>query len=148
MTSTALLRALACLLLPILLQACAAPAEAAGPAPGDVTGSWILTELGEAPVQPPDGGEQAGFTLDEDGALAGFGGVNRISSRLDLAALSAGRFELGPVVSTRMAGPPALMEQESAFLAALAQASGCVLEGESLALTHAGDVLARLSRRP
>jgi len=143
------IRALACLALLLWLPACASSPVEAARGPGDFIGTWQLAELGGDEVEPPAGDAQAaGFTLTEDGTLSGFGGVNRISGELDPDALVHGRFELGPIISTRMAGPPALMDLEHQFLEVLGQARACAVEGDALVLERDGAVLARLRRAP
>ena len=52
-----------------------------------------------------------------DGKVTGSGGCNRISGK---ATVTGAHMTFGPIVSTKMACAPAIMDQESHFLSALA----------------------------
>lgn len=82
--------------------------------PGDLfEGSWRVTAVQGA--APPEGVE---VTLDIDrDSINGHGGCNRYTGSLSLTGEG---LALGPVAATRMACPPAQMQAEGAFLAALA----------------------------
>ncbi len=60
----------------------------------------------------------SGLTLEfgEDGTVSGSGGVNRYNGPYEVDGAG---ITIGPVASTKMAGEPELMEQESAYLEAL-----------------------------
>jgi heat shock protein HslJ len=59
---------------------------------------------------------QSAIEIAADGKVTGSGGCNRISGR---AEVQGERITFGPMISTKMACPPAIMDQESKFLAAL-----------------------------
>lgn len=116
-----------------LLCACAtdAPPPADAPAGADThaspEGEWQLVRLGDMPmhegIQPP--------TLAVAGRqVTGFAGVNRYTG----ARADEGEVLFGPLATTRMAGPPAAMELETRYLAALQQATGWRLEDGALVL--------------
>jgi heat shock protein HslJ len=69
--------------------------------------------------------------------VSGFGGVNRISSALDVEAVPKGEFKLGPIISTKMAGPPEAMEVEGRFTRLLGEAASFELAGDTLTLWNA-----------
>lgn len=123
---------------------CAAPSPTA--AAGDPAGTWTLVELGGEAVAAP--GRAPSLTIDADGGLSGFAGVNRFHGELDAERLRAGAFAAGPLAATRMAGPPEAMELETRFLRALGEADGMRVEGEALVLTRDGHTLLRLRRGP
>lgn len=77
-----------------------------------LTGEWHVEDIGGMGII-----DASNVTLDfsEPGRLAGSGGCNRYT-----ATLTDDGFELGPVASTRMACPEALMNQEQRFFEALA----------------------------
>ena len=62
---------------------------------------------------------QTTIEIDNDGAVAGSTAVNRYMAK---ATIDGQKLEIEPgTATTRMAGPPALMDQESKFLAALSK---------------------------
>ena len=95
---------------------------------------WRLRSLavrGEEIALPA--GATVTLTLAADGRANGRGPVNRYFGgyRFD----DTGRFDWsGPLATTRMAGPPALMTFEGAYLEALARVAVIALEGDALTL--------------
>jgi heat shock protein HslJ len=92
-----------------------APADTAA-----IEGQWNLVALGGKPVGDADALEAMGvrrtphMVIADDGAAAGFAGVNRYSTRLTVGL--GGEASFAPGVSTKMAGPPQAMELERRFL--------------------------------
>ncbi|MFN3892904.1 MAG: META domain-containing protein [Beijerinckiaceae bacterium] len=90
-------------------------ATGAAMAQSDLTGSAWLAEdiMGRGVV------DRAQSTLQPlpDGRVAGSSGCNRFNGK---GAVSHGKVEIGPLATTRMACPPALMDQETRYLKALA----------------------------
>lgn len=113
-----------------------------------LTGTWTLEELDGRDVDPATTLRAPELTLDGEGQLSGFSGVNRITGRVDMAALAQGRFEAGPLATTRRAGPPVAMELEKRYLQALDRASFVQLEDGVLQLSGGGKVLARFTPAP
>jgi heat shock protein HslJ len=95
-----------------------------------LVGSWRLV------AAEPTGGSMPSITVDRDGTVSGNSGINKFHARVDVAALSAGNFRLGPVASTRMAGSPEAMRFETAFLQALSAADGAFTSGSTLVFKH------------
>ena len=99
---------------------------------------WVATSLGTAPILQ-------GTTIDavfvEDNRLAGTAGCNRYSAA---CTIDGERVTVGPAVATRMycGAPEGIMEQEAAYLAALATAATYRLEGTKLELRTASDEIA------
>jgi heat shock protein HslJ len=84
-------------------------------AAASMTNNWKLVSLEGAPV-PADGSAPT-MSVDADGRISGFAGVNRY-----FANRSANPGVLfGAVGMTRMAGPPEAMQLEGRFVAALAK---------------------------
>jgi putative lipoprotein len=82
--------------------------EASGPA-----GKWLAESIrGHGVIDDL----QSTLEIAADGKVTGSGGCNRISGR---AEVQGERITFGPMISTKMACPPAIMDQESKFLAAL-----------------------------
>jgi predicted amidohydrolase YtcJ/heat shock protein HslJ len=97
---------------------------------------WVLVSLNGKPVatdKPP--------TMKfERGKLAIFGGVNRMSG--SYALIDNGSVILGQLVSTKMAGPPELMELERNFSKIMASVSGFHVNGNELQLLSSDSVVA------
>ncbi|MFT5697304.1 MAG: putative amidohydrolase YtcJ/heat shock protein HslJ [Desulforhopalus sp.] len=73
------------------------------------------------------------------GKLAVFGGINNLSGSYALVGDSV---TMGQLISTKMAGPPALMELERNFAKALATVDGFHVHGKELTLLNKGTVIA------
>jgi heat shock protein HslJ len=69
-----------------------------------------------------------------DGSLSGNGGVNQYNTTYTTSGSS---ITIKPPMSTMMAGPEELMNQEAAYLAALPQAATYTIEGSQLTLRAA-----------
>lgn len=69
-----------------------------------------------------------------DGKVTGFGGVNRYSGAYQLSPEGALSWPGPGLISTRMAGPPELMEKEKAFLNGLPKTTRAVVVGHALQL--------------
>ena len=111
------------------------PAEAAAaakppqtsPAPASLWGSeWILEDLAGAGVVDR---AQATLAFPETNRVAGKASCNRFSGT---AEIDGGKLKLGPLVSTRMACPEALMNQETKYLAALETAERFEVQDSTL----------------
>jgi heat shock protein HslJ len=116
----------ALLTLPLLAALALAPAcnsvkPEVDEVPRDLRGRWFLVELEGVDLIDLDesGVRRPEILIDTEGAVSGFGGVNRFGASLDLDVLGVKRFSLSRITSTMMAGPPEAMEAESAFLQAL-----------------------------
>lgn len=104
-------------------------------------GAWLAEDIGGRGVID---NARTMIELRASGEAFGSGGCNRISGRADVKG-AALRF--GPMISTRMACAPALMDQERKFLDALAATRGFRFERDKLALLdEAGGRLALLAR--
>ncbi len=71
----------------------------------------------------------------EDGNLSGKASVNQYSTAYTTTDDAMTIDE--QIISTKMAGPPELMEQEAAYLAALPQTATFTIEGDELWLRDA-----------
>jgi predicted amidohydrolase YtcJ/heat shock protein HslJ len=76
----------------------------------------------------------------EHGKLSIFGGVNRLSG--SYALIDNGSVTLGQLVSTKMAGPPELMDLERSFSKTMATVNGFHVKGNQLQLLSGGSVVA------
>jgi heat shock protein HslJ len=107
--------------------------------PTSVTGvDWVLTRLGDEAALPDKPYKaRPWFHLDpgEKRRVTGNTSVNSISGTYEL---SGGALQFGPMISTRRAGDPALMRQESGFLNALEKTATAEVEGRMLTLRDAG----------
>ena len=90
----------------------------------------------------------AGVSIDADfsnGRVSGNAGVNSYSG--SYTATATGSLRIGPLVSTQMAGPPAAMAAETAYLDALERAGGYISDGTTLTISAAnGDPLLEYAR--
>ncbi len=91
--------------------------QSTGSDPAALEGTWTVESFG-APegLTPADPAVTSQITL-EGGKASGNGGVNSFSGTYETE--DGTRLRFGPLAATEMAGPPAAMEQESAFFAAL-----------------------------
>ena len=111
------------------------------------SGAWLVSAVRrDDQLVPPVVGTSLTADFDESGRVSGSAGCNRYA-----AAYTASDIEIriSAAASTRMfcADPPGVMEQEAAFLAALAEAASFKVAGESLQLLDAsGSVLVTLAR--
>lgn len=78
-------------------------------------GAWRITALGDAELVEP---ERLSLNFFDGGRVAGSGGCNRMAGGF---SLSGEGMNFGPMVSTMMACPEPLMEQERRMLDALEQ---------------------------
>jgi heat shock protein HslJ len=128
--------------------------QAAGPAPGAVSAAspvpasspLIVTSWRAEEIRGQRATDDAAptITFESPARAVGSTGCNRYIAPLDVAATT---LRLGEIVMTRRACPPAVMDQEQRFLAALAAARAYRQEGEVLILLdEKGSPLLRLSR--
>jgi heat shock protein HslJ len=141
---------------PIADQARGQEAEAEPPAPVTMDDPAIATGDLAALVGPTWVAEdiqrrsvidflQSHITFNAEGQAHGFGGCNNFTGgyRVEGATL-----ELGPLASTKKACPPAIMNQEASFYAALGETRGYQFENGLLLLLDAqGAPVMRLWRR-
>lgn len=111
-------------------------------------GDWVLQQLNGVDVSSliPAGGKAPTLTVKDDGQVAGFAGVNRYSSKLDLQNLAAGDFNIGNAAMTRMAGPPQLMKLEDDFTNALNEVTKFGFSGKDLDLKRGSETLLKFVR--
>jgi len=96
---------------------------------------WMLTALNGEKIEtakPPS-------ILFEGGRLAIFGGVNRLTGSY---ALVRDTVTMGDLASTRMAGPPEMMELEDSFAKTLRTVDAFHVHGDELTLSSDGQVVA------
>lgn len=107
-----------------------------------IAGAWEVTgyDDGTGAVAAPVPGSTITADFAADGGLSGGSGVNRFRAAYELIG-DAG-ISIAAPAGTRMAGPPALMEQERLFLAALGSAVGVALQGDALTLRNASGAIA------
>ena len=105
-------------------------------------GKWLVEDIAGRGVID---NAQTTIQIDKDGKVFGSTGVNRYMSRATIDDQRI-KFEPGPA-TTRAAGPPALMDQESSFLAALHKVSKYRVDNNGLLflLNAQGSVLLRAS---
>ncbi|MFN3189141.1 MAG: amidohydrolase family protein [Aureliella sp.] len=97
--------------------------------------TWMLTSLNGKKI---DAAKPPTMKFSE-GRVAVFGGVNRLSGSY---ALLDDRILMGDLVSTRMAGPPELMELERRFSETLAKVDGFHVHQDELSLMQQGKSVA------
>jgi len=112
-------------------------------------GDWDLSSLAGVDLSAllGQGGKVPGLSFGSDGGVSGFAGVNRLASKVDLAALANGQFKLAPSAVTRMAGEPAAMNLENAFLEALTKVDSFDVKGDTLTLSQGASRLMEFVRR-
>ena len=104
---------------------------------GATTWRFLKLLTGRPPRSPAGaltGAEAADVTaVFAAGELSGSGGVNRYTATYE--ATADGAITISTPAATLMAGPPAAMEQEQAYFAALEQVAGFSATADSLTLT-------------
>jgi heat shock protein HslJ len=113
--------------------------EADGPAALEAS-SWSLRQWSVDAVDPSDFEITARFA---EGRMAGNAAVNRYTGQYAEGACGPdgiGSLSVGPVATTKMAGPEPAMRAEDAYLGLLAQVRGYRLDASHLALLDANGV--------
>jgi len=116
------------------------PAELA---PADVAGrTWSLVELEDARVTVAAERARPSLHFDaKEKRVTGMAGVNRFGGGY---AMEGGMLKFGPLMATKMAGPPELNDLESRFLRALEQTTAWRIDRGELELFAGSKILARL----
>lgn len=123
-----------------VLSACMAGCAATGSASGSSpVGSWVLSEMEGRPVEIPAGALTPTLVIERGGSISGLAGINHYSGSLREGP-DRGRFDLGPLAVTRMAGPPEAMRLETMYLTLLNAADAWKFDGRILVLTGPGGV--------
>jgi heat shock protein HslJ len=155
--STALLTfvvAAACLIAALAVAGCSSGDGSGDGGGGDdvmllEAADWQATEIaGQAALAGAGAGADAADVTAAfaAGELSGSGGVNRYTATYE--ATADGAITVSTPAATLMAGPPAAMEQEQAYFAALEQVAGFSATADSLTLTdEQGNVLVRYEAR-
>jgi heat shock protein HslJ len=126
----------------IALAACQqTPRQTIGVTASSLAGEWTLVSIEGRDVGEllPQGLRQPSIMITEDARVSGFGGVNRLRSSLDQAALPFGEFKMGPIASTKMAGAPEAMDLENRFTRLLRETSAFRLTGDTLIVWREGE---------
>ena len=110
-----------------LLSGCGGTDDSAD-APTQLEGSWTLETLGGAKTDPAVVSQ---LNMNE-GKASGNSGVNTFTGSYE--APEDGALTFGPLATTMMAGPDAAMQQEQAFLKALADTKKFTTEDGALVL--------------
>ncbi|MCU0317657.1 MAG: META domain-containing protein [Fimbriimonadaceae bacterium] len=100
---------------------------------------WILFELNGKPIGSPERPPTVLFS-SENNRVAGMGGVNRFGGEFQL---NGQEIKIENTVSTKMAGPPELMELEMGFFQALRQVTLISASQTELTFMRGTTVLAR-----
>jgi heat shock protein HslJ len=98
------------------LAACAAMPDAEPPAPPvsrEVTGAWVIEQARTEPILDK---RRARLLFGRDGQLLGHTSCNSMRGSF---TLTGDALKVGPIVTTRMACGPLLLEQEDRILTAL-----------------------------
>ena len=136
------------LTLAFLAALAATPAMTCAPVPAlaqaDPAGSTWLAEdiMGGGVIDRA----QSTLRLLPEGRVAGSSGCNRFTGK---GLVSAGKVEIGLLATTRMACPPAVMDQESRYLKALAASKRYEIGSDGLMRFYdgSGATTLRFSRR-
>lgn len=108
----------------------------------DLRGTWTLVELDDSsPAAGPRG--PVHLTFDGDGQVYGMAGVNSVRGTW---TLEDGRLQLGPLVSTLLAGEPEPMATEQALVALLRKPLQVTVDEDRLRLAADDGSTALLAR--
>jgi putative lipoprotein len=100
-------------LMSLAVAVLAFPATSASAPASPPSGRWRAESIRNRGVI---GDPQTVIDIAADGRVTGSSGCNRISGK---ATLNGAHISFGPMISTKMACAPVIMDQESKFLAAL-----------------------------
>lgn len=104
--------------------------------------SWLAEDINRGGVIDF---AQTTLMIRHDGVVSGSGGCNRIMSK---AVFRGRKLTFKPVAVTRKLCPPALMDQEQKFIAALGRTrSFQVVSGKLMLRDASGKTIARLARQ-
>jgi heat shock protein HslJ/phosphoserine phosphatase len=105
-------------------------------------GKWLAEDIMNAGVVDR---AQSTLEVQPDGTVAGNTAVNQYRGK---ATIDGRNIQFGPLATTRRAGPPALMNQESKFLAALDKTAGFRIDERGLLflLDAEGNAILRFSK--
>jgi heat shock protein HslJ len=101
----------------------------------ELIGRWRAQDIGGAPLRND---VASTIVFDGDGRVTGDAGVNRFGGPYHI---DGDTIELGPLFSTRMAGPEPAMRQEQDFLAALSGRRPFAIDGEALVIGQGSERL-------
>ena len=93
----------------------------------------IRTGKGEAETHTPAGEREITFEIGDGNRISGSAGVNRYSGKAETDGKNG--LVVGPLITTRMGGPPEAMERESAYLEKLQAVTRWKTDGSELTLT-------------
>ncbi len=112
---------------------------------GALPGRWDVRFVRqETTLVPPSGHAAPYLEFDGTGRVTGHTGVNGVRGT---ARADGDRLYLGPLASTRMAGPSEAMDDEAALLRALDHVAGYRIDGHALYLMDAdGQTVVQLER--
>lgn len=109
--------------------------------PPSIDGNWLAEDIGGRGVIDR---AQSTFAFNDQGGVSGSGGCNQFSGPVEKWGAS---LTIGPLVSTRRACAPALMDQEDRFLAALEAVRSYRFDGPFLLMEdEAGEEVLRFTR--
>ena len=131
-----------CVMLAVVIGIAGCASSMSTPVKSDLAGAWMVEYIGERPVidNSPATIEFAG-----NGRVGGNASCNRFVGEY---VLSGSSLSFGKLGATKMMCPPALMEQEARFLAALEWVAKAQMRDGLLNLLDAKDgVVFKASRR-
>lgn len=118
---------------------------AADPGPENV--EWSLVEINGQAEQAPAGARSRGATLKLDAAKAHASGVAFVNRYGGKYELKENALKFGPMMSTKMAGPPEAMKSEQDYHAMLKDVTGWRIADGKLELLSGEKVVARFSEK-
>jgi len=108
---------------------------------------WVVTGYnnGKQAVTGPAVDSTLTVAFGTDGKVSGEGGVNRFMGDFESGAKTV---KIGPLQSTKMAGPPELMTQEAAYLTALQNSTTWEISSGKLTMRDASGAMQVLGIKP
>lgn len=134
-------RVILCILPGASLLACASTAGKPDHSSTLVDTRWVLSSLtgGTITAPPPT------LAFDEDGRVHGSSGVNRFGGE---CTIEGTEIRFGPLMSTKMAGPPDRMELERRYLEVLGRSNRWTVTKGRLTLADGEGTLAVFEAEP
>jgi heat shock protein HslJ len=112
-------------------------ASAGGADPAGLEGTWTVESFGAPTALTPSDPAVTTEITFKAGTVSGNGGVNSFSGTYE--ASKGGKISFGPTASTKMAGPPEAMTQETALFKALSEAKSFEFKDGKLVLSDLGN---------
>lgn len=109
-------------------------------------GNWTLTQIEGERYDLPQGARTPTLTIDPNGSIAGYAGINRFSGKTNPQAWNENNWDAGGIVMTRMGGDTDAMAFEQRYISMLQRADTITPGTRSMDLKAGNTKLLRFVR--